>query len=59
MRTYIDTALELLQAKGHQTIYLKAMGRAINKTVAVGTCAAVRLSWDVQETRIGTEKFGS
>eukprot|EP00197_Chlamydomonas_leiostraca_P002103 CAMPEP_0202857678 /NCGR_PEP_ID=MMETSP1391-20130828/525_1 /ASSEMBLY_ACC=CAM_ASM_000867 /TAXON_ID=1034604 /ORGANISM="Chlamydomonas leiostraca, Strain SAG 11-49" /LENGTH=275 /DNA_ID=CAMNT_0049536509 /DNA_START=101 /DNA_END=929 /DNA_ORIENTATION=+ len=35
MRDYITEAQELLQEKGLSTITLKAMGRAINKTVAI------------------------
>lgn len=36
MRNYITYALTLLQEKGHTSVVLKAMGRAINKTVTIG-----------------------
>lgn len=36
MRLFITHGLSLLQEKGLKTIQLKAMGRAINKTVAIG-----------------------
>ena len=36
LKTYISYALALLNEKGHSTIVLRSMGRAINKTVAIG-----------------------
>ncbi len=36
MRNYISYALSLFHEKGHPTILLRAMGRAINKAVAIG-----------------------
>lgn len=36
MRNYITYALTLLQEKGHTSVILKAMGRAINKTITIG-----------------------
>ncbi len=36
MKAHIAYALALLREKGHSTIVLKAMGRAINKTVGIG-----------------------
>lgn len=36
MKSYVSYALSLLQDKGHSSVVLKAMGRAINKTVAIG-----------------------
>lgn len=36
MRNYITYAISLLQEKGHTSLILKAMGRAINKTVSIG-----------------------
>ena len=38
MKAHIAYALALLQENGHQTVVLKAMGRAINKTVGIGEC---------------------
>jgi hypothetical protein len=42
MKGYISFGLDLLREKGHDTILLKAMGRAINKTVAIGERQIVR-----------------
>ena len=36
LKSYISYALKLFQEKGHATVVLKAMGRAINKAVAIG-----------------------
>ena len=36
LKTYISHALSLLNDKGHSTVVLRSMGRAINKTVAIG-----------------------
>jgi ribonucleases P/MRP protein subunit RPP25 len=36
MRNYISYAINLMTEKGHTSVQLKAMGRAINKTVAIG-----------------------
>lgn len=46
MRDYITEAQQLLE--GHSTITLKAMGRAINKTVAIG-----------EKNLLGTRLFAS
>lgn len=36
VRNYISYAMALLEEKGHSSVVLKAMGKAINKTVVVG-----------------------
>jgi DNA-binding protein len=36
MRSYISHAMGLLNDKGHDEVVFRAMGRAINKTVAIG-----------------------
>lgn len=36
MRNYITYAMALFQDKGHRSVILKAMGRAINKAVSIG-----------------------
>lgn len=38
MRAYIAYALTLLQEKGHRSVTLSALGRAITKAVTVGEC---------------------
>lgn len=40
VRNYISYAMALLEEKGHSSVVLKGMGKAINKTVVVG-----ELSW--------------
>lgn len=35
-RNYISYATALLTEKGHSAVVLKAMGKAINKTVTIG-----------------------
>lgn len=52
MRHYVQYGLTLLQEKGHASILLRAMGRAINKSVAIGEwlgmhaqCAADMVGW--------------
>jgi hypothetical protein len=37
-RNYISYATNLLTQKGHTSVVLKAMGKAINKTVTIGQC---------------------
>lgn len=39
LKSYISYALKLFQEKGHSTVVFKAMGRAINKAVAIGRAA--------------------
>jgi DNA-binding protein len=36
VRNYISYAMALLEEKGHSSVVLKGMGKAINKTVVVG-----------------------
>jgi DNA-binding protein len=36
VRNYISYAMSLLEEKGHSSVVLKGMGKAINKTVVVG-----------------------
>jgi hypothetical protein len=38
VRNYISYAMSLLEEKGHSSVVLKGMGKAINKTVVVGEC---------------------
>jgi DNA-binding protein len=38
VRNYISYAMALLEEKGHSSVVLKGMGKAINKTVVVGEC---------------------
>lgn len=44
LKTYISHALSLLNDKGHSTVVLRSMGRAINKTVAIGELRVVPLT---------------
>jgi hypothetical protein len=37
-RSYISYGTSLLAEKGHSSVVLKAMGKAINKTVTIGVC---------------------
>lgn len=37
-RSYISYGTSLLTEKGHSSVVLKAMGKAINKTVTIGAC---------------------
>jgi hypothetical protein len=41
LSSYVTAALERLEDKGMDTVLLKAMGRAINKTVALGESTSV------------------
>jgi hypothetical protein len=51
-RAYCASGLELLREKGHRTVLIKAMGRAINKAVTVGAwpgrARALRVRGDVK-----------
>lgn len=38
-RNYISYGTTLLTEKGHTSVILKAMGKAINKTVTIGRCS--------------------
>ncbi|XP_057505157.1 glycine-rich cell wall structural protein-like isoform X1 [Actinidia eriantha] len=54
MRNYITYATTLLQEKGSNEIALKAMGRAINKTVMIAELIKRRISGLHQNTSIGS-----
>ncbi|KAK9287158.1 hypothetical protein L1049_015569 [Liquidambar formosana] len=54
MRNYIAYATTLLQEKGSNEIVLKAMGRAINKTVAIVELIKRRIVGLHQKTSIGS-----
>lgn len=54
MRNYISYALTLLQEKGSNDIVFKAMGRAINKTVAIAELIKRRVEGLHQLTSIGS-----
>lgn len=54
MRNYISYALTLLQDKGHRSVQLKAMGRAINKTVTIAEIIKRRVKGLHQLTEIGS-----
>ncbi|OIV89236.1 hypothetical protein TanjilG_24386 [Lupinus angustifolius] len=54
MRNYITYALTLLQEKGSNEIVLKAMGRAINKTVTIVELIKRRIVGLHQNTAIGS-----
>lgn len=54
MRNYITYATTLLQEKGADKIVLKAMGRAINKTVMVAELIKRRIAGLHQNTTIGS-----
>jgi DNA-binding protein len=43
VRNYISYAMSLLEEKGHSSVVLKAMGKAINKTVVVGASWTILL----------------
>ncbi|KAJ8762091.1 hypothetical protein K2173_007076 [Erythroxylum novogranatense] len=54
MRNYITYATTLLQEKGSKEISLKAMGRAINKTVMIAELIKRRIAGLHQNTTIGS-----
>ncbi|KAF4348386.1 hypothetical protein CsatB_006809 [Cannabis sativa] len=54
MRNYITYATTLLQEKGSKEIALKAMGRAINKTVMIAELIKRRIAGLHQNTSIGS-----
>ncbi|RDX60918.1 Ribonuclease P protein subunit p25 [Mucuna pruriens] len=54
MRNYITYATTLLQEKGSSEIVLKAMGRAINKTVMIAELIKRRIVGLHQNTLIGS-----
>ncbi|XP_068664094.1 uncharacterized protein [Aristolochia californica] len=54
MRNYITYATSLLQEKGSNEIVLKAMGRAINKTVMIAELIKRRIAGLHQNTSIGS-----
>ncbi|XAR48650.1 hypothetical protein NMG60_11031538 [Bertholletia excelsa] len=54
MRNYITYATTLLQEKGSSEIVLKAMGRAINKTVMIAELIKRRIASLFQNTSIGS-----
>ncbi|XP_021898611.1 uncharacterized protein LOC110815236 isoform X2 [Carica papaya] len=54
MRNYITYATTLLQEKGSNEIALKAMGRAINKTVMIAELIKRRIAGLHQNTSIGS-----
>ncbi|XP_042519719.1 ribonuclease P protein subunit p25-like protein [Macadamia integrifolia] len=54
MRNYITYATSLLQDKGSNEIVLKAMGRAINKTVMIAELIKRRIAGLHQNTLIGS-----
>ncbi|XVF61808.1 hypothetical protein PTKIN_Ptkin08bG0160500 [Pterospermum kingtungense] len=54
MRNYITYATTLLQEKGSSEIVLKAMGRAINKTVMIAELIKRRIAGLHQNTSIGS-----
>jgi DNA-binding protein Alba len=54
MRNYITYATTLLQEKGSSEIVLKAMGRAINKTVTIAEIIKRRIANLHQNTAIGS-----
>ncbi|EFJ21285.1 hypothetical protein SELMODRAFT_443692 [Selaginella moellendorffii] len=54
MRNYITYAISLIQDKGSEEIVLKAMGRAINKTVAIVEIVKRRIAGLHQITTIGS-----
>jgi DNA-binding protein Alba len=54
MRNYITYATTLLQDKGASEIVLKAMGRAINKTVTIAEIIKRRIASLHQNTAIGS-----
>ncbi|XP_077241385.1 uncharacterized protein LOC143881930 [Tasmannia lanceolata] len=54
MRNYITYATTLLQEKGSDEIVLKAMGRAINKTVMIAELIKRRIAGLHQNTSIGS-----
>lgn len=54
MRNYITYATTLLQEKGSDEIVLKAMGRAINKTVMIAELIKRRIVGLHQDTSIGS-----
>ncbi|KAK9816442.1 hypothetical protein WJX72_000280 [[Myrmecia] bisecta] len=54
MRNYITYATALVTEKGHTSVVLKAMGRAINKTVTVAEIIKRRIPGLHQNTAIGS-----
>eukprot|EP00877_Chromochloris_zofingiensis_P009123 jgi/Chrzof1/4464/Cz14g14070.t1 len=54
MRNYITYALTLLQEKGHTSVILKAMGRAINKTITIAEIIKRRVNGLHQITEISS-----
>ncbi|XP_074556413.1 uncharacterized protein LOC141812256 [Curcuma longa] len=54
MRNYITYATSLLQAKGSNEIVLKAMGRAINKTITIVELIKRRIVGLYQNMTIGS-----
>ncbi|EIE20924.1 alba-domain-containing protein [Coccomyxa subellipsoidea C-169] len=54
MRNYISYATTLLTDKGHDAVVLKAMGRAINKTVTIAEIIKRRIMGLHQNTQIGS-----
>ncbi|KAG2437455.1 hypothetical protein HXX76_006105 [Chlamydomonas incerta] len=53
-RIYVSQALSLLKDKGHRTIVIKAMGKAINKTVAIAEVVKRRVGGLHQLTSTGS-----
>lgn len=54
MRNYITYALTLFKEKGHRSVVLKAMGRAINKTVTIAEIIKRRIKGLHQVTEISS-----
>ncbi|KAK9835165.1 hypothetical protein WJX81_002353 [Elliptochloris bilobata] len=54
MRNYISYATALVTEKGHTAVVLKAMGRAINKTVTIAEIIKRRINGLHQDTKIGS-----
>lgn len=54
MRNYITYATSLISEKKHEAVQLKAMGRAINKTVTIAEIIKRRISNLHQNTEIGS-----
>ncbi|GAX75832.1 hypothetical protein CEUSTIGMA_g3275.t1 [Chlamydomonas eustigma] len=54
MKTYISLAVSLLEEKGHSTVVLSSLGRAINKTVAIAEVVKRRVPGLHQITEINS-----
>eukprot|EP00884_Botryococcus_braunii_P010424 jgi/Botrbrau1/19383/Bobra.0338s0013.1 len=54
MRNYITYATSLISEKKHEAVLLKAMGRAINKTVTIAEIIKRRIPGLHQNTQIGS-----